>query len=33
MQKYFKVKSETGAFHLFSKEHIFTLLIIGLLGA
>ncbi len=33
MQKYFQLKSETGAFHLFSKEHIFTLLIIGLLGA
>ncbi|TJZ70162.1 TIGR02206 family membrane protein [Bacillus amyloliquefaciens] len=32
MQKYFQLKSETGAFHLFSKEHIFTLLIIGLLG-
>lgn len=33
MQKYFQLKSETGAFHLFSREHIFTLLIIGLLGA
>ncbi len=32
MQKYFQLKSETGAFHLFSKEHIFTLLVIGLLG-
>ncbi|QOQ54173.1 YwaF family protein [Bacillus amyloliquefaciens] len=32
MQKYFQLKSETGAFHLFSAEHIFTLFIIGLLG-
>ena len=32
MQKYFQLKSETGI-SSFSKEHIFTLLIIGLLGA